>query len=406
MDLEGILAYPAERARQGETDFETTYLGILARFARKYRRYRPLIALLEGRTGIIRKTDPGGILFLGTPFLELMLAMPSTASIATLAQDEKELLNARRHAIPHHLAWKWKRDLYRARMAESAEARQHLLERTVEEIATIVRKSAPRAVILKNDSLYLERAVIAATRSTGVPTVTIQHGLFMEAAGTHIWDGHWTDHMLVWGEHFRNIYLEGGIVPEGQVHVLGYPFPVPTDFGTAGLPPRTLCLLGQPWELNSETLQVEKHRIIGELLEGVARHDLELIYRPHPAESRNELRAAFPSLRLTREEEPLTGTIEQFDMFLSWTSTALIEAALHGRCAVQIRSDMIPMDDFGAAGACHSIKGDSGTIKRFLEEVRQGGYGPVPVSDRYIHRDHDIVETFSIILGKIVAPDS
>ncbi len=405
MDLEGIFAYPAQRARQGEPEFEKTYLGILERFSRKYHRYRPLIALLEGRSGTIRKVAPDGILFLGTSFLELMLETGSRTSIATLAQDEKELLTARRHAIPRHLAWKWKSELYRARMAVSAESRLQLLARTVEGIEAILRSSSPRAVVVKNDSLFLERAVIAAARLAGIPTVTIQHGLFMQAAGMHNWDGYWTDHMLVWGEFFRDLYLEWGIVPEERIHVLGYPFPVATDPGAGRIPPRTLCLLGQPWELNSEALREEKHRIIGELLEGVARDGLELVYRPHPAESRSRLRAAFPSLRLTDEEETLTGAIGRWDLFLSWTSTALIEVALHGRSAVQIGSETIPMDDFGAAGACHSIAGDRQGIRRFLEGAQQGGYPPMPVSDSYIHHDHDIAETFSSILGKISGQD-
>ena len=404
MDLEGILAYPAERARQGEPEFEATYLGILARFSRKYRRYRPLIALLEGRPGTIRKAAPGGILFLGTPFLELMLATAAHLPVATLAQDERELRTARRQAIPRRLAWRWKSDLYRARTADSARSRRRLLERTVEDIASILGSSAPRAVVLKNDSLFLERAVIAAARSAGIPTVTIQHGLFMAAAGSHTWDGRWTDHMLVWGEHFRDLYLAEGMVPEGRIHLLGYPFPVPAGVGRGRVPPRALCLLGQPWELNSEALRAEKHRVIGELLAGAPRHGLSLDYRPHPAESREDLRAAFPSLRLTGEEEPLTETIRRRDLFLSWTSTALIEAALQGRSAVQIGSEVIPMDDFGAVGACHSIPGDREGIARFLEGVERGEYAPRPVSDRYLRRDHDVAETFSAILGKIIGP--
>jgi hypothetical protein len=286
-------------------------------------------------------------------------------------------------------------------VAGSDESRHLLLARTVEGIGTILHSASPRAVVLKNDSLFLERAVIAAARAVGIPTVTIQHGLFMRAAGLRFWDGYWTDHMLVWGDFFRDLYLEGRVTPEGRVHVLGYPFPLPADPGEGRVPPRTLCLLGQPWELNSDALRAEKHRIIGEFLDHAPRYGLEFVYRPHPAESREALQSAFPSLRLTDAGESLAEAIGRWDLFLSWTSTALIEAALHGRSAVQIGSGSIPMDDFEAVGACHSIAGDREGIGRFLEEVRQGRYGPRPVSDRYIRRDRDIARAFRRILDTI-----
>ncbi len=399
--LDDILAYPAGRAARGEPEFEETYVRLLQRFSGKYYRYRPLFALLEKITASLRRTGAVDIVFLGTPFLHLMLHARSKYSIASLVQDEHELRTARRHSIPLHMAWKWKADLYRAYTARDDTTRLALLERTVTDIGTVLRRASPQAVVVKNDSLFLERAVIQAARSAGIPTVTIQHGLFQRAAGSHILDGHRTDHMLVWGEWFRDIYRENAIVPEARVHVLGYPYPVTTSPTAAGAVPCTICLLGQPWELNDASLREMKHQVISTFIKGCARLEIDLVYRPHPAEHWDDLRASFPALDLTREGETLTGAIDRYDLFLSWTSTALLEAALHGRSAVQIRSDAVPADDFSEVGACYSIEGDEAGITRFLEGVKRSEYPPMPVSGRYIHLSEDPGEDFSSIMRNI-----
>jgi len=399
--LDDILTYPAERARQGEPEFETTYLGLLERFSRKYRRYRPVITLLEGYFGSLRRTGAVDIVFLGTPYLHLMLHARSNHSIASLVQDEHELRTARRHSIPLHMAWKWKADLYRAYAADEDATRQALLKRTVTDIREVLRRASPRAVVVKNDSLFLERAVIAAARSEGIPTVTIQHGLFQQANGSHVYDGYWTDHMLVWGNYFRDLYLENDILPEARIHVLGYPYPVTASPARADDVPPTLCLLGQSWELNEDSLREMKHQLISTLMDACSGHGIDLVYRPHPAEHRGDLRASFHTLQLTDEAETLTRAINRYHLFLSWTSTALVEAALHGRSAVQIRSDAIPMDDFSAVGACYSIEGDEEGITRFLEGVKRSEYPPMAVSGHYIHLSEDPGEDFSSIMQHI-----
>ena len=123
-----------------------------------------------------------------------------------------------------------------------------------------------------------------------------------------------------------------------------------------------------------------------------------MVYRPHPAEHRDDLRTSFPALHLTDEAETLTGAIDRYGHFLSWTSTALIEAALHGRSAVQIRSDAVPADDFSEVGACYSIEGDEEGITRFLEGMKRSEYPPMVVSDRYIRVSGDSGGIFSSIM--------
>jgi hypothetical protein len=398
MDLEGILAYPAECAARGEREFEESYVRLLKRFSVKYYRYRPLIALLEKSTASLRRAGTVDIVFLGTSFLQLMLQARSNHSIASLVQDELELRTARQHAIPLHMAWKWKADLYKAYAVNDDRTRLDLLERIVADIESVLRHASPLVVVMRNDSLFLERAVIQAARLVGIPTVTIQHGLFQRAPAAHVYDGYWTDHMLVWGDYFRDLYLENGILPEARIHVLGYPFPVTKSPAPAGTGPRSICLLGQPWEMYIASLREMKHQVISTFIDACARLETGLVYRPHPAEDRDELHASFPALVLTDEAEPLTRTIDHCDLFLSWTSTALIEVALQGRSAVQIWSDIVPMDDFSVIGACYSIEGNQEGITGFLEGVKQSSYPPMAVSDHYIHVAETPGEHFSAIM--------
>ncbi|MFC1499690.1 hypothetical protein ACFL6T_01580 [Candidatus Zixiibacteriota bacterium] len=404
MEIEDILGYPAERAARGEPEFEETYMRRLRLFSRRFYSYRPLLALLESLSGSRRRAREVDILFLGTSFLHLMLQTRSRHSIASLVEEKHDLRMVRRHAIPPGFAWKWKVDLYRAYTATTDTRRRELLELTVADIERTLRRFSPRVVVLKNDSLFLERAVITAARSLGIPAVTIQHGLFMRVIESSLFDGYWTDHMLVWGEVFRDLYLENDILPEGRVHVLGYPFPVTPIPARSIDDPPTICLLGQPWELYVESLREMKYQVISTLRDACARMEIDLIYRPHPAEQRDALINSFPSLRLTSESATLGEAINSYDYFLSWTSTALIEAALHGRSAAQIRSDAVPMDDFSAIGACFQIEGNEEGIVRYLEGVKRSEYPPMAVNDRYVHITADPGEEFSIIFQNITDP--
>lgn len=398
MKLLDILTFPKLYSERGKPRFENSYVHRLRRFSRKYYRYQSLFWVLGKILDGVQRKKRADVVFLGTSFLHLMLQVSGRYNIKCIVQDEHELMTALRYKIPLIMGWKWKAALFRAYDSQTEAERAEGLRRTVSEIEAVIRRLSPRAVILRNDSLFLERSVVFAAKSTGTQTLTIQHGLFMQSAESYVYDGHWTDHMLVWSNIFRTLYATRNILPEENIHVLGYPYPIEAGPGKSGDDSPVACLLGQPWEHYASTLRDTKYEIISNLVKACAKLDLRMVYRPHPGECRIELMEEFPDLMLTDAAETLLEAIDRYDVFFSMTSTALIEAALRGRTAVQIRAEGFVQDNFEDIGACYSIVNDPDDMERFLEGVRQSQYPPLAVSEEYVGIPDNLGEVFSSIL--------
>ena len=401
MDLLEILAYPEQRSRRGEPQFESEYTGLLGRFSRKYFRYRFLFVVLSALLHRLHKRKSVDIVFLGLPFLHLTLQTSAHFKIMCLLQDENELFSAIRHHIPGILAWKWKAELFQAYKTDNTSERREHLDNIVTEIKEFLSEYSPRAIVLKNDSFFLERAVIFAARSVGIQTITIQHGLFMRSTEPHVFDGYWTDHMFVWSEYFKDLYRTLKILPEESVHILGFPYPVDVNSDKSVNDPSEVCLLGQPWELYADRFRITKVQIISNVMEACARLDIGMVYRPHPSESRLELAEHVPDLSLTKESESLQEAIDRYGLFCSMTSTALVEVVLKGRNAVQIRADDIPADNFEDIGLCYSVDNDPDEIEELLRGLKQSTIPFFEVNHSYIHVAENLGEKFVSIIDKV-----
>ncbi|CAN5905366.1 hypothetical protein BH24DEI2_BH24DEI2_04040 [soil metagenome] len=361
-----VFSYLKTRSERGEPDLERSYVQGLETFARRYRRYpylfRPLEAL-NARTG-----RPVDILFMGVRFAELILAVNIKYKVSVVVQGQGDLLWCLRHRLSFLLAWEWRAELLQA--YRSQRGMDEKVDGVVSSIAATLQGLNPRALVLENDSLFLERAFVRAARAAAVTSFTIQDGLFMNMAPAHVMHGHSTDYMLVWGDFFKHLYVDKGILPLERVEVLGYPHSLPERRSSTKKQNPTVCLLGQPFETYDETLRKPRYEMIEHVATACEAVGLVLVYRPHPAENRAAVKREFPTLAMTNPSESLQQTIHDKAIFFSLNSTALVEAALQGKVAVQVLHKRFVADDFEKLGVCKSIEDDALVMEAFLREQK------------------------------------
>ena len=388
-----VFSYLKTRSERGEPDLERTYIQGLQTFAQRYRRYNALFRPLEtlnAKTG-----RPVDILFMGVKFADLILFMNARYRVSVVVQGQRDLLWCLRHKLSFLLTWKWRAALLQAYASQDAAHGQ--VDGVVADIAATLSRLEPRALVLENDSLFLERAFVRAARAADLPSFTVQDGLFMSAAPPHVMHGHLTDYMLVWGDFFKNLYVHKGILPPERIEVLGYPYVPAEQRGTTHRDGVSVCIVGQPFENYDEALRKPRYEMVSHVMAACEAAGLSVVYRPHPAENREAVERAFPNLTMTKPLEGLQETIHNNAVFFSLTSTALVEAALQGKVAVQVRNRHFVADDFETLGVCKSIEDDVATITEFLREQKVS-LGTFPVNPVYIDTSGQPGERLSEIL--------
>lgn len=232
-------------------------------------------------------------------------------------------------------------------------------------------RADPDYVVLWNDSLPLERGLILASRDLGITTITVQDGIYADRRFMH---GHAADHVFVWGPHFRQMYLKSRKRTADQVHVLGYPYPLEVDAGGGRREMPAVMYLGQNLENyrqdllppKLETIQVVHHisRALG----------FRFLYRPHPHDDREMLGEHLPGVAMTSPRESLEESIRRADIFVSFNSTALIEAAMHRRMAIQLRNFPLQTDNFEELGIVNRSLRTLEQLEAYLAQLpRQRG---------------------------------
>ncbi len=179
--------------------------------------------------------------------------------------------------------------------------------------------------------------------------------------------GNYVDYVFVWGEYFRNLYLKSKIKQNREIRILGYPYPIlqqePFHYN------KRVLYLGQKLELYGNSFLDHKNDTIRSLNNLCRDLGFQFIYRPHPGEDLNHLKINLPEVEFTPDGEKLTDSIKNNDIFVSFNSTALIEAAVNSNMCIQLKNYSIPADDFEELGICRSFTSLS-ELKEFLKDIK------------------------------------
>jgi hypothetical protein len=145
-----------------------------------------------------------------------------------------------------------------------------------------------------------------------------------------------------------------------------------------------------------------KRTIVRLALETCTKHGLEFRYRPHPAEDLSTITDIVGNWRILPTSQPLVEVFRDYSVFLSLTSSAVVEAGLYGRVAIQIYDDVFEFDHLQDAGACYTCMPTAESLGGLLAKVKAGTLAPFPVSEDYLPVAPDLAARYREIFQEIV----
>lgn len=219
---------------------------------------------------------------------------------------------------------------------------------TIEIISLQLKKMGTKVVVVANDSLPLERMWIAAARKSLIPSVCIQHGIF-SAVGNEINDGKYADVICVYDAWQSQVLMDTGAK---RVSVLGF-YEEQKPLPKIKRKKRKVCILGQPWVDYYKDNSSDYIRYVKLLVGFFERNQINWYYKPHPSEM--NFKDYVPSSFRKVKHISLQSALRKFDVFVSLSSTALLEASLAGKVAIQVRDESIFSDNMEKYGYSHSI---------------------------------------------------
>jgi hypothetical protein len=121
---------------------------------------------------------------------------------------------------------------------------------------------------------------------------------------------------------------------------------------------------------------------------------IAVYYKPHPYEDKR----FFPTnAKIARTK--LADALANYDVFISLTSTALIEASLCGKIAIQLFDEEFEADDFSVRQYCYSHR-DIETIVDFVRMIRE----PYRIPAEVIYLPQDLDSQFRSVIKSLDEP--
>ncbi|WP_280040580.1 hypothetical protein [Pseudomonas sp. Hg5Tf] len=229
-------------------------------------------------------------------------------------------------------------------------------------------------LVVDTDSLPMQRVVLTAfsSMSTG-RSICIQHGVFQSKTQSDLLDGWMADNFFVMDENQHKIMISKGM-ERSKLAVMGFYSSPYIPIRTTSRPSqRKVCFFGQPWARYGEARAAKYLDILKRVESLTASEGLEFFYKLHPWESGLDYVAGIQG----RVNCGMEQALENFDVFVSITSTALLEAGAAGRIAIQVMDEDFSCDDFSTFSSVKAIDVESDSFNQDLKSCINGVSGEV-----------------------------
>lgn len=259
---------------------------------------------------------------------------------------------------------------------------EDLLQQGLDKLKSIFNHVNPDLIVLHDDIFPLNRSITLVARELDIPTVEIQHGIYMSHNPPK---GREVDYVFVWGKYFKDMYVKNKIKVANQIKILGYPYQI-KKYNNHDREKKLVIYLGQNFEVINKDLISNKIKTIQKLKEICDKLNFDFVYRPHPGDNLDLLKSEFKDVDFTPTGETLQETIERGDIFISFNSTTLIEANLHSKLSIQLKNYGLPTDDFEKLGACSKSVETFEELEEYLKEIINGELSSFyrPVKESYL----------------------
>jgi hypothetical protein len=188
------------------------------------------------------------------------------------------------------------------------------------------------------------------------------------------------------------MYVNAGFNSQ-RLRVIGYPFTLSSHVGKQNEQLR-VCLLGQSFEVYDNVLGRKKKQVFQKFADSLRKAGIETVNKTYSVEKQEE----FLSNGVKIVHAPMIQSLGKYDAFLSVVSTALLEATLAGKVAIQIFDPCFRAESFVDAGYSFSIEArDVDRIARNLAKNRNA----FPVPQDVVFTQSSLHDRFLRVLNSI-----
>lgn len=384
-----IFQYPFMRScNLQDRDFAKAYLSILQSTKIKVEKTKVLPYLSKMLSSLISGCR---ILFLEDRFKDLILSLKKKNSSVGIIGGVKAGKFAFKIRVPYYPIFHWRYSLIKLFEKDpkftSVEA-----QKLVRNFSLFLRRKKVEFLVLSNDSLFIERFFIFCGKLEKITTICILHGLPPDKTNSEFRDGQFADYMFLWGESQKKLYRELKMRKKiANLKVLGYPFFTETNIL---LDKKKVCILGQPYENYNKDLGKRKREIFKVAINLLKSAGYNVVYKPHPG----ELNKDFIPNNVEIYDKDLKIAFRDFGVFISLTSTALFEASLNKRIAIQIYDETFGGDHFEEKGYSYTLmKKDLASLPNMIQKLDS----PFPIPQNVVYQPEDIGKRFLELLEDI-----
>ncbi|WP_416137042.1 hypothetical protein ACM26W_11000 [Halomonas sp. HK25] len=271
--------------------------------------------------------------FWGTKFEELILTLPQH-EICVVGGPRQVIfcLKNKLYFIPEARLWA---PLYEGMRSGRMVGIDTRLSCIITSLGSKIKKCSHKdaVFIVDNDSLPAQRLAIISARKAGVTkSICIQHGIFQSKSPGDIFDGWFSDRFFVINQNQKQLLIDKGM-DAGKIEVMGFhssPYKPARPLSPPGS--RKVCLIGQPWGKYGKGREEKYLKILDKVTNILHGKGYQVCFKPHPWERGSDYLKNFSNV----VDISMSDALENYDAFISITSTALVEAAVSGRIAVQL----------------------------------------------------------------------
>lgn len=231
--------------------------------------------------------------------------------------------------------------------------KDHEILESIDQLKSILKKIKPKLIVLNESTLPINRAIIQVSKELDIYTIEIQHAIYPYEM--KILPGLGTDFVFVWGEFFKKMYKHQKIRDNNSIKILGYPFK--TNFNNKLLPNKKLTLYYLAQGFHNQDIKNLDRLLENALYLKNLSNTLDITFKCklHPNSPKVLLDKVLPHIECNPLKQTMENAIIDGDIFISFNSTALIEAAFQGKKCLQLMNLPVECDNFEELGICETF---------------------------------------------------
>ncbi len=303
------------------------------------------------------------VLFRPFKYTHLILGVKKYHHVGLLVHGRDRLV-----AIKNFMGYVATSDLDQYLLSYLKEKNIIYLYQLIKKIEDKLRIVKPDYIVLWNDIIAIERAIALVSKKLGIVTLEVHHGVYDEVFPMET--GKIADYVLVWGQYFKDLYVQKYKRNPENIYILGYPYSQKKNHSVKKKDDHyNVCYLGQNFEFYNKELLNFKIETVRKIHEICGRLGLNFVYRPHPGDNRALMEKKMNGVAFTLPKEILEKTLAKSDILISFSSTALIEAAMKSKIALQLMNYPMKSDNWETLGGCTKSFKTTEELESYLKKI-------------------------------------